>query len=186
MSNPTIYWLSTGGEASGPFTADQIREMHRSGAIPATAMVCPRGGTVWQPSMTLIDMAKQHDAHVGTYRVLGILLGLIGVHNLYAGEMGRFLGKLGMGGCMAFLFFVGHGMEAFGGMLFALLAVWTLMEVISGPSPRDSRPSPRNPLPAPPVERTPEEERKHRRDNIIIVAVLLAVIAASWGLVIWG
>lgn len=176
--NETLYWLETGGEASGPFTAGQIREMFRTGAIPATAQVCPRGGRAWQPVLTLMEVMGARDTHAGTYRVLALLFGTMGVHNLYAGEMGRFLVKLVLGFGALFLFLLGAGLEVFGWMLFAALLGWTLVEIISGPAPRESLPSPPA---APPAERTPEEQaRVNRRNTLIIVAVLLAMIVVAW------
>lgn len=57
LPDPT-YWLSTGGEAVGPYTLPQIRRMFRAGSIPATSQICPVGSEMWSSAAALLKHAS--------------------------------------------------------------------------------------------------------------------------------
>lgn len=105
------FWLAGAGEAPrGPYTLEQIGVMFRSGAVYATAQVCEDGDSAWRP---VTDLRREFPAvfaggaaaprpappvapayNAGVFRVLALLLGFIGGHNFYAGDVGAGLVKL--------------------------------------------------------------------------------------------
>jgi TM2 domain-containing membrane protein YozV len=108
------FWISQNGEVpGGPFTLEQIGSMWRSGAVYATAQVCESGSETWLPVTSLrrdfpaafgaaaavrnsspVSAPVAASYHPGIFRILLLVLGGLGGHNFYAGDVGAGLQKL--------------------------------------------------------------------------------------------
>lgn len=142
------FWLSqSGGGSTGPYTLEQIGSMFRSGAIYATATVCEEGGNSWFPVTHLRSqypdvfagfrvtaqqsktIVPKGPVNVGVYRVLGLLLGCIGAHNFYAGELAAGIWKLLL--LVAAILASAISLFASAAILLAV-ALWAFTEIIQG------------------------------------------------------
>ena len=148
------FWVSSApGSVTGPFTLEQIGGMWRAGQLYATAQICEDGSSDWQPVTTLRRdfpeiMATgrkvsapvtvsgrtkgKNDFHVGTYRVLGLIFGTMGIHNFFAGEIGAGVLKLVLFSVGAFLLTFGDVAALAGMALLLVSGVIAWVEVLNG------------------------------------------------------
>jgi len=150
------YWLSRdGGEVEGPFALEQLAGMWKSGLIYPTAKVCEDGTENWEsitdvrrqfsgvmdasshsvstePARRVVEKGLMEEARQNpiVYLALALFFGMFGIHNFWAGEVGRGLVKV-FGAVMG-LVAVTSGMDV-GFLLLGVIAVWSLIEGIGGP-----------------------------------------------------
>jgi TM2 domain-containing membrane protein YozV len=103
------YSISLNGETKGPYTIGQLRAMWNAGTITGETFYCVEGSNQWfhlkalatqleswsaappqprvsaQPRTIFVKSAKSR----GTYIILGLFLGCLGIHNFYAGYHGK-------------------------------------------------------------------------------------------------
>jgi hypothetical protein len=53
------YWLSDGGQVTGPFAPEQIRNMWNAGHITAASLLCQDGSERWEQARPLIERWSQ-------------------------------------------------------------------------------------------------------------------------------
>ena len=104
-----MYYIYQNDETEGPYTIGQLRSMWNSGTITGNTLYCEKGFKDWLPLETIIDRLEpsedvpQHNLasiqqrvllvkatkSTGVYIILGLLLGLAGIHNFYAGHRSK-------------------------------------------------------------------------------------------------
>lgn len=106
MNNPIKYYVKIGEEQRGPFTLEQLQGMWRAGAVTMETNYWVEGFDEWMPLETILELLQpspqQHRSHTsypastlrkpksrGVYIILGLLFGCLGIHNFYAGYVGR-------------------------------------------------------------------------------------------------
>jgi TM2 domain-containing membrane protein YozV len=91
-------WIMQQGQRQGPYTINQLRSMWSAGQITTQTQYWSEGMPAWGvmaalqgqleqnglPSPATVRVAKSR----GVYIILGIFLGLLGIHNIYAGRYG--------------------------------------------------------------------------------------------------
>lgn len=190
------FWVSSSpGSVTGPFTLEQIGGMWRAGQLYATAQICEEGASDWHPVTTLrrdfpeimstgrtVSMpvtvsnkaTGEKDFHVGTYRVLGLLFGTMGVHNFFAGEICPGLVKLLLFAVGGSVWLFDPHLALFGLMVLLVSAVMALIEVINGGVKNDD-----------PVEIAPLTEEQKRRSMMVLLVSLLLISCAIWFATQW-
>lgn len=153
--NPTDqYYVMRGGDAEGPFTVSQMRNMWSSGNINLSNQYCHPGGDEWLPiedivylmelkgespklkAATRYPMDQIAKKARSTYILLALFFGMFGIHNFYIMRTGcgltQLLATLSCGLLMAFTPY----------MVFALVfvAVWVLIEAVVITTDADGRP----------------------------------------------
>ena len=194
------FWVSSApGSVTGPFTLEQIGGMWRAGQIYATAQICEEGASDWQPVTTLrrdfpeimstgmrsapativSDRPALPVTHPGTYRVLAILLGHIGVHNFFAGEVAAGIWKIGLMGLGLMLIWSGVSVFLVFGAIFWLgLGAWIVYDLIRGPlDPNDAGQRYEAPAKDP-------AERVKARQPVMYVALTVLVFFLIWRLML--
>lgn len=104
------FYINDNGEAKGPYTFGQLRSMWNTGTVTGDTLYCEEGFEEWlhlriledeldpppqpqqsvrqasfaggQPRTIVVRAAKSR----GVYIILGLFLGLLGIHNFYAGH----------------------------------------------------------------------------------------------------
>lgn len=194
-----MFWISSQGETTGPFTLEQISEMWRCGRIYATAQACEVDTVIWFPitnlkrdfselmstgrTVVLSTSAPQksdlESVHVGIYRVLAVLLGHIGVHNFYSGDVTAGIWKIGLMALGMLLVFSGSSVFVlFGAIFLLILVVWIVVEVVNGPTRPDDK-----------VDRAArwvktEAEKREARQPLMYLAFFALLIIAFFLLVL--
>ncbi|HXU38172.1 MAG TPA: GYF domain-containing protein [Blastocatellia bacterium] len=139
------YFLVLNGQKSGPYTVNQMRVMWQSGTINAGTHYWQDGMTGWQAlanirhfldtpaaaqptNQIVVNQVNQaqpilfHSAKSrGTFIVLGLFLGCLGVHNFYAGYSGKGVAQLLITVCVGWVF----------GLGFFITGIWALIEIIA-------------------------------------------------------
>lgn len=116
-------FLIAGDETKGPYSLKQVRAMYESGQFTMDTPCCREGDDVWRPLVDLedeilgaekkkplpnipavaptpinIQVQAPRMAPMGKSRalfvVLGLFLGLLGIHNFYAGYSGKGVAQL--------------------------------------------------------------------------------------------
>lgn len=107
------YYVEMNGEDRGPFTLNQLRAMWNSGKLTGDILFAQPGMKEWRKLSTIIHLLEpaptpspplgDRDQHYsqqsrpiivrtaksrGTYIILGLLFGWLGIHNFYAGRNG--------------------------------------------------------------------------------------------------
>ncbi|HEV7405142.1 MAG TPA: DUF4339 domain-containing protein [Chthoniobacteraceae bacterium] len=103
-TRPMTYFLFAGDQVQGPFGAPDIMQMILQGEVDGSAKVCREGDDDWRPVDEIVTVAAPPPLPVatlavalppplpisscsrGAYVMLGIFLGLLGLHNFYAGR----------------------------------------------------------------------------------------------------
>jgi TM2 domain-containing membrane protein YozV len=96
-AGPSGYWLLSAGQQHGPYSLLQVKSMWASGKLTLSAQYRAPGETLWSPIADFIEELERPDARPKSralYIVLGIFLGLLGVHNFYAARYRRGLVQL--------------------------------------------------------------------------------------------
>lgn len=100
------YYILQNNETKGPYTLNQLKSMWSSGAITGNLQYCEEGYTEWLPlsdlqpvlepepqrlsAQTRMLLAEKHPSKSrGIYIILGLFLGIFGVHDFYAGRYRR-------------------------------------------------------------------------------------------------
>lgn len=131
---PMDYFLHINGQQSGPFTISQLSLMLRTGQAASDTLYWADSLTEWLPLSTLSDELHRPDAsraHVrqvalpveshcsrGVYIILGIFLGLLGIHNFYAGRMKQAVWQLVLDVLLCWTLVVPVG-----------IAIWVIVEL---------------------------------------------------------
>lgn len=107
------YYANTQNQPLGPYSFEDLRQLHLNGVIKPETYVIEENGTAWQPLANLLGAqrtvgsappfpplpgyvlvpADQRKSKVAA-GVLGILLGFLGVHNFYLGYTGKAIAQL--------------------------------------------------------------------------------------------
>jgi len=102
----TSYYVSKDGETNGPLTISQLRSMWSQGRLTLTHQVSVNDVDSWSPITSILpelESGEQSNAGCevppssgqsqgtrrGVYIFLAIFLGMLGVHNFYAGRLGE-------------------------------------------------------------------------------------------------
>jgi TM2 domain-containing membrane protein YozV len=139
-------FVIVGDETKGPYSLKQVKAMYESGQLTMDTQCCREGDEKWRPLVELENEIFQSDRRQTpplipttnvnvtmpppqmvrvakarwVYIVLGLFLGLLGVHNFYAGYNNRGAGQLVLtlltGWLILPLFFI---------------ALWVLLEIAS-------------------------------------------------------
>lgn len=136
---PVQHFVVLDGQRHGPFTLTQLRGMWTNGQVNMQTQHFMDGYTEWMPlgfiredleepafaSTAVMPRHPQQQVMVvaksrGAFVALGLFLGGLGIHNFYAGYIGRAVTQL-------LIFFV------LGWLIFPLAALWlwSLIEVIA-------------------------------------------------------
>jgi TM2 domain-containing membrane protein YozV len=110
MSDPAQYYLLINDQEEGPFTLNQVRSMWNAGRLNLNTLFCHPGYAEWRrlseilasiepppikphpaPPMATPNQAQGIQVYRpqksrGTYIILGLFLGCLGIHNFYAGH----------------------------------------------------------------------------------------------------
>ena len=130
------YFLDLNGKQAGPYTVSQLRLMLRTGQATTGTLYWADGLTEWLPLSTISDeldkpdssrafvgqVASIPESHCsrGIYIILGLFLGLLGVHNFYTGRYGVAACQLALNLLLFWTIFVPVG-----------VAVWVLVELFT-------------------------------------------------------
>lgn len=107
------YYANTQNQPLGPYSLEDLRQLHLAGVIKPETYVIEENGTAWQTMSTLLRAQQpagippafppppgyvlvpvdQRKSKVAA-GVLGILLGFLGAHNFYLGYTGKAVGQL--------------------------------------------------------------------------------------------
>ncbi len=104
-SKPGGYYVLQGDKTEGPFTENQLRALWQSGKLNLKTMYAVEGQAEWRPLADMLGILEPNssaptqfpnkDEQIVTVRksrgvfiVLGLLFGLVGFHNFYAGRHG--------------------------------------------------------------------------------------------------
>ncbi|XHR31148.1 MAG: DUF4339 domain-containing protein [Chthoniobacteraceae bacterium] len=84
-----LYYTKSNDTEAGPYTLAQLQNMWKSGSITGNVFYRQGDGVQWQPLFeiaTTLEASPTAEKSRGTYIVLGILLGGLGIHNFYLGR----------------------------------------------------------------------------------------------------
>ena len=146
------YYIIQNDETKGPYTIGQLRSMWNAGAITGKVVFCKEGDAEWRPLSTILGELEPLPAAAATpspaviltrqsksrgiYIILGILLGLFGIHNFYAGYYGRGAAQLIITILFGFSAMSMSSQDADAGagmmvMVFLIVGIWVLIELVS-------------------------------------------------------
>jgi TM2 domain-containing membrane protein YozV len=131
------YTIKNGSETKGPLTLSQLRSMWNAGTITGDTPLLEDGQHTWMTCQTIIDrlepsegpssvasrfnyaLKTQSDKGRTAYVILGLFLGVLGIHNFYSGHWPFGVIKLVILVVLGWLFGIG----------FFINAVWSLYEI---------------------------------------------------------
>ena len=123
------YYILEADQSRGPFTIGQLRSMWSTGSITTKTMHYREGDAEWRPLRTILHVieppapsafAVRSTKSRGIYIILGILLGLLGMHNFYAGHHGRGAAQL-----------VITVLLGWGGIGIVITGIWVFIDLLS-------------------------------------------------------
>lgn len=136
----SLFYLSTdGSDSAGPYTLKQIRAMWDSGSITAAAQLC-HDGESWYPALTLMSKLEKIDSEAEAaksnapsrlvFTLLGLFLGMFGIHNFYGRGAANGVRQLILTLLGAALFSWGLYL---GFLILVAVAIWVLVDLVRGP-----------------------------------------------------
>src|SRR5947209_2809675 len=138
---PPAYFIILDDDTKGPYTIRQLRSMWAAGQLTAETLYCEEGYDNWLHLRVLADelepetprlspqtemllrreaMGLRSNRSRGVYIILGLLLGVLGIHNFYAGH--------NRAGAWQLIITVSLGWMLIG---LIITGVWVLFEVCS-------------------------------------------------------
>ncbi len=126
----TDYYLQLDDKEQGPFTIRQLRSLWDAAKITSETLYTQPGMAGWRPLsdiLSTIEPCKAAKSRLG-YIILGVCFGTLGIHNFYAGYVGK--GVLQLALCIYGVAGAGAGTK-FGLPLLAILFFWAIMEVFT-------------------------------------------------------
>ena len=145
------FYVSRGGDVSGPFTAAQVRGLWQRGEITLADHLCLAGTEQWiatddarafldelpapesrPPIRVVIDRPLMDPGQKKMlYFLAAFLIGPLGIHNILAGEWGEFAAKLSLGILAAVLWSAGAVVLPW--CIWVVIFGWSLFEANRGP-----------------------------------------------------
>ena len=145
MTDTKYYYADRNNVPIGPYSIDDLRQLQVNGQLTAETYVIEEGGQAWKPLMNIFTLARPvggvplpplPPTLPNTERksklvagLLGILLGVFGVHNFYLGNTSK-----GLAQCLITVLSLG--------IFAAVSAIWGLVEgimILTGSINRDAK-----------------------------------------------
>jgi hypothetical protein len=89
--NETEYCLILDDKEQGPFTIGQLRSLWNAAKITTETLYTQPGMAGWRPLSDILSTLEPHEpakSRLG-YMILGVCFGTLGIHNFYAGYVGK-------------------------------------------------------------------------------------------------
>lgn len=123
-----LFYVAQNGESAGPYTAEQVESMYKTGMVKADALVCKQGEEVWDRVTEMLARRRIARSDRLWFRILAGLVGGTGLHHYLYGN--PFFGVV-----QAVLFAFGWVfvlLESFP-WPWLVLVPWLIMDVVQGP-----------------------------------------------------